>query len=33
VVHKIQIWVDPGGIQGVTPTAKMGFGGALGDND
>jgi hypothetical protein len=28
VMHKIQIWVDPGGIQGLTPTAKMGFGGA-----
>src|SRR4029077_578617 len=24
--HKIQIWVDPNGIQ--TPTAKRGFGGA-----
>jgi hypothetical protein len=27
-MHKIQIRVDPGGIQGFTPAAKMGFRGA-----
>lgn len=25
-MHKIQIWVDSSGIQGLAPTAKMGFG-------
>ena len=26
VIHKIQTWVNPGGIQGLTPTPKMCFG-------
>ena len=28
MTHKIQIRVDSGGIQGLTPTPKIGFGGA-----